>query len=93
MNTTTNSSTKTNTYVARDHARSLASTALGRYADFIQSQITKGEQESPSPEAWRDSPSRVAWEADVALLRKMADNVPGWTHTTRLTEFLDRVSS
>lgn len=26
---------------------------------------------------------------DVALLRAMADNVSGWTHTTRLREFLE----
>lgn len=30
---------------------------------------------------------------DIALLRTMADNVTGWTHTTRLREFLESANT
>lgn len=65
--------------VTPDSARRLLVAALNQAADDF-SELGSFEHDE-------------AVRLDVALLRTMADNVTGWTHTTRLREFLQAGST
>ena len=68
-------STPTTTTVDVDAARELISAALSTYAEVVSDQLDRS-----------DDPA--ADQSDLVLLAELAGNVTGWTHTTRLREFL-----
>ena len=56
-------------------ARELISAALSTYAEVVADQLDRSDDPATD-------------QLDLALLAELAGNVTGWTHTTRLREFL-----
>lgn len=75
-NTTTTASSLA---VSVDDARDLVERALSAFAKTLAAEV--GGQVDVTP-----------YLRDMNLALHMADNVKGWTHTTRLREFLEAVA-
>ena len=69
--------------VTPDNARRLVAAALQHYADHWHDQL----EQRPDDLEVGSVITEVAWA------RALADHVTGWTHTTRLREYLDASST
>lgn len=78
MDTSTSTAASTTT-ATPGNARQLVATALTLFADVWTGKL----------EAAPDALDLASVTRDIALARTMASNTTGWTHTTRLREFLD----